>query len=244
MRRRWLVWVVGAALLALAASLLLRGSLSQISRDRTGLFTSLPLLWAESADLADMLKPQQDEHWAKPLIAGGGEVIPLDTLSATSLKGLKYLVLAQPRPLSPDENVALDGWVRSGGLLLLFADPMLTEETIFPLGDKRRPQDIAMVDPVLNHWGLRLEFDSEDEFKEGPTAMMGMTIPVNAPGRLIATKPECRAWDQGDLATCKIGNGRVAVLADAAVLEREDTAGSRAKALRLLLETAFSGVRP
>jgi hypothetical protein len=232
--------LVAAAVVALTASLLLRAGPAQTSRDRTGLFTSLPILWAESADLADMLKPQ-DEHWAKPLIAGGGEVVPLDALSEASLKGLSYLVLAQPRPLSPDENVALDAWVRGGGRLLLLADPMLTEETIFPLGDKRRPQDIAVVDPILGHWGLRLEFDSEDEFKEGPTAMMGMTIPVNMPGRLIATAPQCRAWDQGELATCRIGQGRVLVLADAAVIEREDAAGTRAKALKLLIEAAFAG---
>lgn len=232
------------ALLALVAAIFLRATPGQADRDRTGLFTSLPILWTESADLAEMLNPQQEEHWAKALIAGSGEVVPLDALSQASLKGISYLVLAQPRPLSPDETVALDAWVRGGGRLLLFADPMLTEETNFPLGDKRRPQDIALVDPVLNHWGLRLEFDSEDEFKEGPTLMMGITVPVNVPGRLVATNRQCRPWDQGDLATCRIGNGRVMVIADAAVLERDDAAGTRAKALKQLLEAAFHTERP
>lgn len=228
------------ALLTVIAAVLLRGAAGQTERDRTGLFTTLPIFWNESADLADMLKPQQAEHWARPLIAAGGEVVPLDALSDASLKGLRFLVMAQPRPLSADENVALDAWVRGGGRLLLLADPMLTEETIFPLGDKRRPHDIVMLDPILRHWGLRLEFESEDEFKEGPTQMMGMSIPVNMPGRLIATAPECRAWDQGDLATCRIGQGRVLVLADAAVIERKDAAGTRVKALKLLLEAAFT----
>jgi hypothetical protein len=230
------------ALLALAAAVLLRETPRQSTRDRTGLFTSLPILWAESAELADMLRPQQSEHWAKPLIAAGGAVVPLDTLSSTSLSGLRYLVLAQPRPLSPDENVALDGWVRRGGRLLLFADPMLTEETIFPLGDKRRPQDIAMVDPVLKHWGLELHSDERQAVGgEEMKSVRGIQVPVNITGILAVTDAmHCRAWNEGLAAICKIGNGRVLVLADAAVLEREDAAGMRAKALKKLLEAAFA----
>ncbi len=237
-----------AALLALvllgAGSLLLREP-AQTPRDRTGLFTSLPILWNESADLADMLAPDAVPHWAKALIEAGGVVVPLDVLAtpdgASKLTGLRYLVMAQPRPLSPQENVAIDAWVRGGGRLLLFADPMLTEETAFALGDKRRPQDVVLLDPLLDHWGLQLEFDSASEAKDGSTQAMGMAIPVNLPGRLIAKSGQCRAWGQGDLATCRIGKGRVLVLADAAVLERDDPEGSRAKALKLLLEAAFTG---
>lgn len=213
-------------------------------RRATGLLTSLAILWAEAPDIAGMLGKDAPEHWARTLIAGGGRIVPLDTLAAQTgpapLAGLRYLVIAQPRPLAPQENVALDAWVRGGGRLLLFADPLLTEASIHGLGDKRRPQDTVLLDPILNHWGLRLEFDSEDEFKEGPTLMMGMTVPVNVPGRLIATQPACRTWDQGELAICRIGKGRVTVLADAAVLEQDDPDGARARALSALLKTAFS----
>ncbi len=222
--------------------MLLPGGAAQTPRDRTGLFTSLPILWNESADLADMLKPQQAEHWAKPLIAGGGAVIPLDTLSAASLKGLKYLVLAQPRALSPDENVAIDTWVRNGGKLLLLADPMLTAETMFSLGDKRRPPDIVVLDPVLNHWGLRLEAVEGGAADEQVEQVMSIAMPMHLPGRLTVTDPAaCRAWDEGLAATCKVGKGGVLVLADAALLEPEGKVDVRAKALRLLLETAFVG---
>lgn len=209
-------------------------------REATGLFTTLPILWNEERDLAAALKPDQQAHWARALIADGGEVVALDTLDDQRLNRLRFLVMAQPRPLSPQENVALDAWVRGGGRLLLFADPMLTEETIFAIGDKRRPHDVVMLDPLLNHWGLRLEFDSEDEFEEGPTRMMGLTVPVNVPGRLIAGSVGCKAWDEGYLATCQIGQGRVLILADAAVLERKDTWGNQEQALRALLDTAFS----
>ena len=99
-----------------------------------------------------------------------------------------------------------------------------------------------MLDPVLKHWGLRLEFDRELEFEEGPHEMMGMSIPINVPGQLIVADPaHCRAWDQGYLASCAIGQGRAVVLADAAVLEREDAWGIQVQALRQLLDAAFVG---
>ena len=237
---RLLLVTVGAVLLALLGWQMFGSKSAQPQRERTALFTTLPILWNESADLAGMLKPDQQPHWAKTLIGAGGQVVPLDILTSSSLKHLQFLVIAQPRPLSPNENVELDAWVRGGGKLLLFADPMLTEETIFALGDKRRPADIVMLDPILKHWGLRLEFDSEDEFTEGPAEMMGMAIPINVPGRLVATEPHCRAWDPGNLATCAIGKGRVMVLADAAVLERSDPDGTRAEAVRQLLDGAFA----
>lgn len=231
--------MVLAVVLAAVAVLAAGQRQSAPQRQRTGLFTTLPILWNEQADLAAALQPGQQPHWAKALIASGGAVVPLDTLSGLDRADLRYLVMAQPRPLSPDENVALDGWVRGGGRLLLLADPMLTADTMFAIGDRRRPQDVVMLDPLLNHWGLRLEFDSEDQFAEGPTRMMGMTIPVNMPGRLVANAATCKAWDDGYLATCRIGKGHVVVLGDAAVLEREDHWGIQDTAFRQLLETAF-----
>ena len=245
-RRRWLLWLGLAALLALAASLLLRSEPAQTQRDHTGLFTTLPILWNESTELADLLKPQQDEHWAKALIAAGGAVVPLDALASadgtSALTGLRYLVLAQPRPLSPQENVALDAWVRGGGMLLLLADPMLTEDTIFALGDKRRPHDVVQLAPILNRWGLELLWDEEMEFIEGPVFAMGIEIETNMPGEWkVLDSARCRASGDGLAAMCQIGKGRVLAVSDAAVIERDDAAGTRAKALKSLLDAAFGG---
>ena len=66
-------------------------------------------------------------------------------------------MMIQPRPLSPQENVALDNWVAAGGRLLLFADPALTEDSAFAIGDRRRPQDVVLLSPILARWGLELE---------------------------------------------------------------------------------------
>jgi hypothetical protein len=214
---------------------------NQGSGEPVGLFSSLPIVWNEAPNVAAMLNPQAEPHWAKAAIARTGPLVPLDFLGPKQLAPLHRLVIAQPRPLSPQENVAIDAWLRGGGKLLVFADPMLTEETRFAIGDKRRPQDIAMLDPILNHWGLELKFDPAASQPEGQADVMDMTIPVDLPGRLSATGPQCRAWGQGELATCKIGRGRLVVLADAAVLDRDAPSGLQEPALRQLLDVAFPG---
>ena len=135
-----------------------------------GLYTSLPIAWNESADIGSLLASDGPIHWALPVLKSHGEFVPLDTLAASDgtlpLPQDATLVLAQPRPLSPQENVALDDWVRKGGHVLLLADPMLTAESAFAPGDPRRPQDIAMLSPILARWGLELEFDEAQEAGE------------------------------------------------------------------------------
>ncbi len=202
---------------------------------RLGLFTTLPILWNEAPDVAGMLRSSDAPHWARAELARYGTIEPLDTLAA--LDRVDRLVLAQPRPLSGDENVALDDWVRGGGRLLLFADPLLTEESIYALGDRRRPQDVVMLSPILHRWGLELRFDEAQH--TGEPAIEG--IPVNLAGRFALTQPAtCRSWADGIAVSCAIGKGRVIALADAAVLERDDPDGKRQEALDTLLATAFS----
>jgi hypothetical protein len=153
--------------------------------------------------------------------------------------------MAQPRALSPQENVALDGWVRGGGRLLLFADPMLTEESAYPLGDKRRPLDMIMLSPILDHWQLRLEFDEDQPAGERGVDAGGINLPVNLPGRFVVApgSRHCRLVAEGILAECRLGKGLVLLLADAALLEQhgdlqppETWAQSRSEVLGQLLE--------
>src|SRR5205085_2218154 len=118
-------------------------------------------------------------HWAKAALAEEGPLTALDTLTPETLKGLDRIVMAQPRALSPDENVVLDNWVRGGGQVLLFADPMLTEESRFPLGDRRRPEGTVLLSPILKRWGLELPFDDDQPFGERSVAAQGTAIPVN-----------------------------------------------------------------
>ncbi|PLK26404.1 DUF4350 domain-containing protein [Novosphingobium sp. TH158] len=190
--------------------------------------TSLPILWDEHADISATLQ-QSDAtpHWARSELEARGKLRPLDVVSDESLRGTDIAVLAQPRPLAPEEMVALDRWVRSGGRLLLLADPMLTAESIFPVGDGRRPQAIAMVDPLLAHWGLELRFDERTPPGERLAEAEGLEIPVNLPGAFKAGQGSCTITAAGLVARCRPGKGLAIIVADAALLEPRD--GERAK---------------
>ena len=208
------------------------------------LFTSLPIYWAEAPDIATTLKGDVQPHWARRAIEASRALRPIDTLSAATLAGRRDLLMIQPRPLSPAENVALDTWVAGGGHLLLFADPALTAESKFGLGDRRRPQDIVLLSPILARWGLRLEFDPEQAAGEHAVALgEGVAVPVNLAGRFVAVSggradSACNVGAQGLMAECQVGKGKVVAIADAALFEGLDEAARRA-ALDALLARTF-----
>ena len=205
-----------------------------------GVSTSLPLLWGESGDIRGQLAQTAPRHWALEALEQRGKVVPLDTLAGPqglSLPANGLLVLIQPRPLSPEENVALDAWVRGGGRVLLFADPMLTAESAYPIGDPRRPEAIAMLSPILRHWGLELEFDDTQPAGERMLSPFGIAVPVDLHGRFQANRrASCRLVTDGFAADCTIGRGRVIVLGDAALFDGDEAGRSDAFAalLRLL----------
>ncbi|MFM6931632.1 MAG: Gldg family protein, partial [Novosphingobium sp.] len=179
--------------MALTSSLLLGACAGQAqTRRNLGVMTSLPILWAEEPSIGAMLsKAEAPPHWARGVLEARDAVVPLDRIAGDTLRGVDLAVLAQPRPLAPDEMAALDRWVRGGGKLLLFADPMLTAHSIFPVGDKRRPQAIAMIDPLLAHWGLELGFDDAAAEGEAVVRAAGLSLPVNLPGALKASGKRC-----------------------------------------------------
>ena len=206
----------------------------------TGVFTSLPLTWNEAASVGAILQSDESPHWARETIAGGGRLVPLDVLDARSLAALRQLVIAQPRPLTPAENVALDAWVRQGGRVLLIADPMLTEPSIFPLGDPRRPQPVVLLSPILTHWGLELRFADAQPLGPRVATALGGPVVVDLAGQFVATAGgSCRTEDGGLVARCTIGNGGVVAFADGAVLARDAAGPTQSRALSRLLAAAF-----
>lgn len=150
---------------------------------------------------------------------------PLDTLAGASgvavLPPRALLVMAQPRPLSPDENVALDDWVRGGGRVLLFADPMLTADSAFALGDRRRPQDIALLSPILARWGIELRFHEDQPPGEREVPLLDAMMPVNLAGYFIVRDKaaDCALQAAALVVRCRIGAGHLVAIADAALLE-------------------------
>lgn len=250
--RRHILLMIGTILLAAGGLLFLReGSPAAGNAGKPiGLFTSLPILWAEQDGVADMLGDKAPPHWVRTALERHGQVLALDTLHgpAFSRRQIERLVMAQPRPLTPDENVALDTWVREGGRLLLFADPMLTQDSAFALGDRRRPQDVVLLSPILARWGLELHFDEEQPQGLRESAghrVAGSGMPVNLPGQLAGKTggvgASCQIGAEALVARCAIGKGRAVIVADAALLEQADDVDSHRQHLDALLDEAFSG---
>lgn len=198
-----------------------------------GLSTSLPLIWSSDGDIRGELSAQASPHWSGAVLAKYGRIVLLDTLLGADeqlpLPQDGLLVLVQPRPLTPAENVALDAWVRDGGRVLLFADPMLTTSSHLPFGDPRGPQWAIMLSPILNHWGLHLSFDPAQLPQERVVRFAGEQVPTNLSGRFaILQNAPCEIKVEGLVAECRIGKGLVLAVADAALFDGDGRGKSAA----------------
>ena len=217
-----------ATLLALILAACSAGQASDddvAAKPRVGLFSSLPIYWGEG-DFADMLDGKGEKDWVRAELETRVELVPLDTLEAEGLAGLDRVILAQPRALAPSENVAFDQWLAEGGQAVILADPMLTRHSRYPLGDRRRPQDVVVLSPILAHWGLELLFDEDQPAGERTVAVGGADVPVNLHGYFVAKGKgdegrQCSIEDQGLVARCRVGSGEAVLLADAALLDPE-----------------------
>lgn len=208
--------------------------------DSVGLMTTLPLLWGEGADVGELLAAKGGANWVRQAIETRYVIEPLDTLDRDALAQLDRLVLAQPRPLGAQENVALDAWVRDGGQLLLFADPMLTRHSRYPIGDRRRPHDVVLLSPILAHWGLELVFDDRQGEGERRREILGTDVQLDMAGSFrVGPGVSCAEFGEAVLVRCRIGKGQVVALADAAVLDDGYDLDARRQALGRLLALAF-----
>lgn len=198
-----------------------------VASESLAIFGTIPIYWGESASMADMLAGEGEPHWARAVLEERYDLKPLDTLDAASLETVSQLMLPQPRVLSGEENVALDEWVRDGGKLLLFADPMLTSHSHFGIGDKRRPQDVILLSPILNRWGLQLVFD--DELADSPRVVSdgdsSLTVLQYGTFELVDTEAQsaCELKFDSVVAACRIGSGDALIVGDAALLDEEST---------------------
>lgn len=205
------------------------------------LMGTIPIYWGEAGELADLINGGATPHWVRAVLERGFALVPLDTLSAETLPPTGgRLLLAQPRTFSPAENVALDAWVRAGGQVLLFADPLMTGESRFAIGDRRRPQDVALLSPLLTHWGLGLQLADQP----APGLMPGdagvAQFPVNHPGRLTAlAEGGCTVLGNGLAARCALGGGEALVVADAALLDIAGPWPGAERGLAALVDSAF-----
>ncbi|AUX69276.1 hypothetical protein CHX26_06995 [Porphyrobacter sp. HT-58-2] len=222
-------------------------------RERLGLMTSLPLYWPLDAAFGDLAVGEADMPWQRAALEGAYVLEPLDTLSpipalspdapdTDPLAGLDRLAVIQPRGLSPADNVALDGWVRAGGRLLLALDPALTGEYDLPLGDPRRPVDTALIPPVVARWGLAVRFDEAQELAVVRQALAEAALPLALAGEIAILDPsaaDCTVLAGGAAARCAVGRGQVTLIADAAIFEHPELAGESAADLRAVVAEAL-----
>ena len=206
-----------------------------LSKPRLGLFTSIPLYWGEG-EIGTFIDGEGKSDWVRAELETRFELVPLDTLEQDALAGLDRVILAQPRPLAPSENVAFDRWVAEGGRAVILADPMLTRHTRYPIGDRRRPQDVVLLSPILSRWGVELQFDEDQPGGERMVEVDGRGFPVNLRGRFIrkdtgAADRACQPMGDALFARCVRGRGSAFLYADAAVLDWEG-AGSVPSARR------------
>jgi hypothetical protein len=226
------------ALAALAALVAFPAASQEPAPPPLGLMGTVPIYWGEADGLGELIDGGVEPHWARAQLEAEFVLQPLDYLDAEALAPIGHLLLAQPRALSGEENVALDAWVRGGGRLLLFADPMMTGHSRFALGDRRRPMDVTLLSPILKHWGLVMEFAEDQPFGFRPLEAAGLTVPVNLPGA-FAEGGSCELSADRVLARCAIGEGSATVLADAALLDLHEPDPLAGQALQGLMALAF-----
>jgi hypothetical protein len=140
-------------------------------------------------------------------------VVPISTTNAESLRARKLLLLAHPLAQPAEYLVDLDHWVRKGGKLLLLADPKLDWPSNRPLGDKLRPPPSFADTGLLAHWGLKLTAERTNGLMS--TEVGPDLVVFSSPGELHGERADCDFDASGIVARCRVGRGKVTVVADA-----------------------------
>lgn len=235
-RRRVLIGIAAgiAALAALAVAQQLRRPQTIAPRPAAErpsllLLTSLPLVFGEDFSLQGGGSP------ALKALETRYRVIPISVTDAAGLNKGRLLLMAQPLAQPAEDLVALDDWVRSGGRVLLLADPMLEWPSSRPLGDPLRPPPMFMDTGLLAHWGLRL--DAPDD--RGPMAakLGGYDVVTVSPGRLSGG---CDVSADRLVARCRLGKGAATIVADADLLDGQYLGGSAGHNLDAVLSELAS----
>lgn len=198
-------------------------TLSRIGeRPAVALMTALPLVWRDGLDIAAILRAGEEAREAPPAPVTSHPVTPIDHIDAESLAAAGALLVAQPRLLQPRELVELDRWVREGGRAVILADPLLVWPFDLSPGDPRRPPLTSLLDPLLAHWGMRLEPAAHDDTEPRRRMLAGGHVLLLAgASRFTLTEKgqACALVEQGLMALCRIGKGRVRLVADADLLD-------------------------
>jgi hypothetical protein len=213
--------------IALCAALALTLFFAGVGKDRSGtrpqllIMSSIALQWGD-ATISDIASGEAQPSPLFEKLSETHKPVLIDDFQKIGAPGKAPLLLIQPRALAPRELVQLDGWVRNGGFVLVFADPALDWPSDLPLGDQRRPLFTSMLTPLFRHWGLELALPVDDE-PAGQAMAGGHKIAVKSAGiwRPSAHKKpaaNCTIRDDELIAYCRVGKGQALLVADADML--------------------------
>ena len=203
---------VAVVYLAFARPAAIAPGTAEKNRPTLLLLTSLPLVFGEDFSLDGAGSPALTalrEHY---------RVVPISVASPQELAKGRLLLMAQPLAQPAEDLVALDQWVRDGGVVLLLADPLLEWPSEKPLGDPTRPPPMFADTGLLAHWGLRLDAPDERGVKE--SRLGNFPVKTSSPGRIVGKG--CSISADGIVARCAIGKGKATVVADADLLDIPD----------------------
>lgn len=195
--------------------------LPDMPRQKVVLMSSLPLVYGAGVDMAGVIAGQAEPHPLHEALAAAHDLRLPDALDAAALEGVRLVILVQPRAFAPAELVALDDHVRSGGRLLLFADPQLDWPHGIGLADPRGPLRSSLISPLLAHWGLELQNPGIESVRLGKSGVL-----LVHPGQFAVLQGKsgdglCRIDSAAAVARCRVGQGRAVIVADADLLDPE-----------------------
>ena len=143
-------------------------------------------------------------------LSGSYRVVPISVTSSAELARGNLLLMAHASSQTAENLVALDGWVRRGGRVLVLADPLLEWPSKRPLGDRLRPSPMFMDTGLLAHWGLTLV--APDQRGAKVRTLGSYRVLTLSSGYL---EGGCKIGTGALDADCRIGKGHAIVIADA-----------------------------
>lgn len=221
-RRRWRGYAALLTLLAIIALAIwfMRADGSAQPKPRIGVLTSMPVFWPEG-DIGQNLDGGSGPSLVHDRLSQSFDLVPVDNWKMVDKGQLKLLLLIQPRALAPAEFDQFDRWLRAGGGAVILADPALSWESSYPLGDSRRPLFTSMLSPIFTYWGLKLALPIEED--DGPSEFTddGHDMVTRTPGLWEQVKLDgnCQIASNNIRASCDLGAGQVILLADADIVD-------------------------
>lgn len=190
------------------------------SAQPTIMMTSLPLRWSGSDDFTAILAGASVDDPALRQLEALGPLMVVDRLDGLSLNPKASLLLLHPRALTPQDLVAVDAHIGSGGRAVILADALSSWPLPHALGDGRNPPITSLLTPLLDHWGIRLDaVPHGKEANEVRLFLSGKQLRLMSAGRFSAMPDSCQAMGGGFVLNCTMGRGEIWLVGDADLLQ-------------------------